>query len=101
MKPVGTTGRVDEEGWLHLNKPLTTVTPGEYQVLLLSAQGMTSKEIADRLQPVFDLLLRLLSDDSTDEREWLRAATRNPAFDFLKDSVEDIYTPADGLTKGP
>lgn len=30
------------------------------------------------------------------ELEWLRAAALNPAFDFLKDSEEDIYTLADG-----
>lgn len=31
-----------------------------------------------------------------DEREWLHAAASNPAFDFLKDPEEDIYTLADG-----
>ena len=31
-----------------------------------------------------------------DEKEWLLAASRNPAFDFLKKSEEDIYTLADG-----
>lgn len=27
---------------------------------------------------------------------WLRAASQNGAFDFLKDSSEDIYSPEDG-----
>ena len=31
-----------------------------------------------------------------DEMEWLRAASANPAFDFLKKPEEDIYTLADG-----
>jgi len=31
-----------------------------------------------------------------DEHEWLRTAATNPAFDFLKESEEDAYTPADG-----
>lgn len=31
-----------------------------------------------------------------DEREWLQAATTNPAFDFLKEPEEEIYTPTDG-----
>ena len=37
-------------------------------------------------------------DDSAemDEREWLKAASNNPVFDFLKDPEEDIYTLADG-----
>lgn len=31
-----------------------------------------------------------------DEAEWLGAATRNPAFAYLKDSAEDIYSLANG-----
>ena len=31
-----------------------------------------------------------------DEMEWLRAASANPSFDFLKEPEEDIYTLADG-----
>ena len=31
-----------------------------------------------------------------DESKWLYAATTNPAFDFLKEPEEDIYTLADG-----
>jgi hypothetical protein len=30
------------------------------------------------------------------ESEWLRAVTANPAFDFLKEPREDVYTLADG-----
>ena len=30
------------------------------------------------------------------EAEWLYAAATNPAFDFLKEPTEDIYTLADG-----
>ena len=32
-----------------------------------------------------------LSDD-----DWLKAATQNPAFGFLQDSEEDIYSVSDG-----
>lgn len=38
----------------------------------------------------------LLKKAEQEEYEWLKAAMRNPAFDFLKDSEEDIYTLADG-----
>jgi hypothetical protein len=31
-------------------------------------------------------------DDEINEAEWLKAAVTNPAFDYLKDSAEDIYT---------
>ena len=30
------------------------------------------------------------------ESEWLRGASTNEAFDFLKDPAEDIYGPSDG-----
>ncbi|MBA1343383.1 MAG: hypothetical protein C5S52_07285 [ANME-2 cluster archaeon] len=39
----------------------------------------------------------LLPEDSDiSETEWLQAAAANPAFDFLKDPEEDIYTLSDG-----
>jgi len=31
-----------------------------------------------------------------DETKWLQEAAANPAFDFLKDPEEDIYTLSDG-----
>lgn len=43
-------------------------------------------------------LVVLLSTSETDiaESEWLRAAARNPAFAFLTDADEDIYSLKDG-----
>jgi hypothetical protein len=40
----------------------------------------------------------LFDESSSDinETEWLKAASRNQAFDFLNDETEDIYTLADG-----
>ena len=39
----------------------------------------------------------LLPEDSgISETEWLQAAAANPAFDFLKDLEEDIYTLSNG-----
>ncbi|MCX5977010.1 MAG: hypothetical protein NTV33_09335, partial [Coprothermobacterota bacterium] len=34
--------------------------------------------------------------DDWGEKEWLHAATRNPALDFLKEAEEDIYLLSDG-----
>ena len=34
--------------------------------------------------------------EGIDESDWLRAATHNPAFAYLRDSAEDIYTVDDG-----
>ena len=59
----------------------------------------------DKLVVVFDFVSYLAerqiaseshSEDFEEETEWLRAATINPAFDFLKEPEEDIYTLADG-----
>lgn len=36
------------------------------------------------------------SDGQIDEKEWLRSAAANPAFAFLNDAAEDIYTLTDG-----
>jgi len=39
----------------------------------------------------------LLPEESDiNETEWLQAAAANPAFDFLKDPEEDVYTLSDG-----
>lgn len=35
------------------------------------------------------------ANDLSDE-DWLKASTQNPAFDFLHDAEEDIYSVSDG-----
>jgi len=42
------------------------------------------------------IIILLPEEADIDEMEWLRAAAVNPAFDFLKEPEEDIYTLADG-----
>lgn len=42
------------------------------------------------------VIILLPEEIDINEKEWLRAANTNPAFDFLKESAEDIYTLADG-----
>ena len=39
----------------------------------------------------------LINKAKLEEYEWLKTAIANPAFDSLRDSVEDIYTLADGV----
>lgn len=46
-----------------------------------------------RLETLEGVLLKKIE---LEEFEWLKAAARNPAFDFLKDPEEDIYTLDDG-----
>ena len=43
-----------------------------------------------------EMITEHVSQDSIDEKEWLYSATNNPAFNFLKEPEEDIYTIADG-----
>lgn len=73
MRAVEATGTIDEHGALHLDQPVTTAGPGRVRVLLL-----------------------MVDDVDIDEQEWLYVAARNPAFNFLNDSAEDIYTRNDG-----
>jgi len=46
-----------------------------------------------RLEAIEAILLKKAEQE---EYQWLKAALRNPAFDFLKHPEEDIYTLADG-----
>jgi len=73
MKAIEVTGTVDEQGQLHLDEPLAILGPSRVRVILL-----------------------LPEEGDISEKEWLRAAASNPAFDFLKDPMEDIYTVVDG-----
>lgn len=70
MRAIEATGSVDECGRLCLDEPLVRVA-GRVRVLILYEEEMS-------------------------ERDWLRAASSSPAFDFLKDPAEDIYSRADG-----
>jgi len=74
MKAIETTGIINARGKLVLDEPLLAVAPTRVRVIIL-----------------------LPEETDIDEMKWLRAAARNPAFDFLKEpDEEDIYTLADG-----
>jgi len=73
MKAIETTGIINARGQLVLDEPLLAVAPTRVRVVIL-----------------------LPEETDIDEMKWLRAAARNPAFDFLKEPEEDIYTLADG-----
>ena len=73
MKAIEVTGTVDERGQLRLDEALPATGPGRVRVIVLFPE-----------------------EADIDESEWLRSAASNPAFDFLKDSAEDIYTSTDG-----
>ncbi len=73
LKAVEMTGTVDEQHQLKLDSALPIPSPTRVRVIVL--------------YPL---------EDEWDEAEWLRAATRNPVFQYLKDAAEDIYTVTDG-----
>ena len=73
LKAIEVAGSIDEQRQLHLDAPLPIAGPSRVRVIILIS------EQAD-----------------VDESEWLRSAAANPAFHFLKEPEEDIYTPADG-----
>lgn len=73
MSAIETTGTIDEHQQLHLDSVLPISGPKRVRVIVLYPLG-----------------------DEWDEMEWLQAAARNPAFAFLSDPEEDIYSLADG-----
>lgn len=73
LTAVETTGYIDEESHLRLDSILPITGPKRVKILVLFP-----------------------TDDEWTEDEWLYAAAQNPAFDFLADSREDIYSIDDG-----
>lgn len=75
-RAIETTGTVDIKHQLVLDEPLQIEVPTRVRVIIL------------------------LPEDDIDEKVWARAAAENLAFEFLKDSSEDIYTLSDGKPFG-
>jgi hypothetical protein len=73
MTAIETTGTIDEHRQLQLDSLLPIPGPRRVRIIVLYPW-----------------------DDEWDETEWLQAAARNPAFAFLNDPEEDIYSLADG-----
>nr|QNO44332.1 hypothetical protein JKAPHALJ_00019 [Methanosarcinales archaeon ANME-2c ERB4]QNO45776.1 hypothetical protein FJFGPLAL_00001 [Methanosarcinales archaeon ANME-2c ERB4]QNO46485.1 hypothetical protein PAACNKLE_00021 [Methanosarcinales archaeon ANME-2c ERB4] len=70
---IETTGTIDAQHHLTLDETLPITGPTRVRVSHL-----------------------LPEDSDISETEWLQAAAANPAFDFLKDPEEDVYTLSDG-----
>ena len=73
MRAFELSGTIDEERRLQLDTPLPVAGPSRVRVIILIGE-----------------------EGSVDETEWLQAAASNPAFEFLNDAAEDIYSPSDG-----
>jgi hypothetical protein len=75
LRAIEAIGTIDDAGRLSLDEPLPNIGPGRVRLLVL---------VGDNPR------------DDIDEGTWLRAAATNPAFDFLDDPAEDVYSPNDG-----
>ena len=76
MTAIEMTGMVDKHHRLKLDGTLPFAGPKRVRVIVLS--------------PITE------EADEWNEAEWLKAAANNPAFDFLNNPEEDIYSPTDG-----
>ena len=76
VRAIETTGVIDEENRLRLDKPLPIVKQSRVRVIVLFPEE---------------------HEEGASESEWLYAAAVNSAFSFLKEPEEDIYTLADGM----
>jgi len=76
MKAAAVKGKIDNDGVLQISD-LLAYRDQEVQVIILIPES---------------------DDDLPGDSEWLVGLTTNPAFDFLKDEAEDIYTLEDGKT---
>jgi hypothetical protein len=73
MNAIETTGVVDAQHQLRLDEPLSIAGPSRVRVIILVPDESDIPEVA-----------------------WTKTAAASPAFDFLKESAEDIYTATDG-----
>lgn len=74
MKAIDVQGTIDKDRWLRLDSPLPVTGPRRVRVIVLISEEA----------------------DDMSESDWMKAASRNPAFGLLKEDAEDIYSPTDG-----
>jgi hypothetical protein len=74
MKAIEISTKTDKYGHLKINYPLNN-RDSNVRIIILVEEN---------------------NDDVNDEDLWMRTISTNPAFDFLKDTSENIYSLADG-----
>lgn len=75
MVAIEVSGEIDDQHRLQLDEPLPVAGPRRVRVIVLFPSD----------------------DEDIAESVWLSAATSHAAFDFLKDTAEDIYSARDGV----
>jgi hypothetical protein len=72
MRAIETTGTLNTQGQLQLDRPFPQDLPNRVRVILL------------------------MPEEDLSEQVWLDAVSTNPSFAFLHEPEEDIYTLEDG-----
>jgi hypothetical protein len=72
MRAIETTGTLNTQGQLQLDRPFPQDLPNRVRVILL------------------------MPEEDLSEQAWLDAVSTNPSFAFLHEPEEDIYTLEDG-----
>jgi len=78
------------------NADLETVTLSTHPSFLALIERARVRQKTEGGISNTEMRRKLAEGTEVDEKEWLRAASANPAFDFLKEPEEDIYTLEDG-----
>ncbi|MEI7423143.1 MAG: hypothetical protein WCK18_13655 [Prolixibacteraceae bacterium] len=74
MKAIEISTKTDKHGHLRINYPLNN-RDSNVRIIILVDEN---------------------SDDVNEEELWMKTISTNPAFDFLKDTSENIYSLTDG-----
>lgn len=74
MKAIEISTKTDKYGHLKINYPLNNQYSNVRIIILVDE----------------------MNDDVNEEKLWMRTISSNPAFDFLKDTSENIYSLTDG-----
>ena len=72
MQALEVTGKIDKDGFLRLEKPLT----------------LKNRKVK--------IIILVPDDDVQDDSLWLQGLSANPSFDFLNEPEENIYTSQHG-----
>jgi len=73
LTAIETTGTIGQNGKIVIDETFSVNAPTSVRVIVLFSEA-----------------------DDVDESEWMKAASKNEAFDFLNDAEEDIYALTDG-----
>ena len=73
LTAIKTTGIIEQSGRITIDETFSVTAPTSVRVIVLFPEN-----------------------EDVSESEWLQAAAKNEAFDFLNDSEEDIYSLTDG-----